>query len=90
VAQEWQSMLGTGECASRADLARRLGVTRARVTQVLGLLELTPEVVEALAALGDPLSRPIVTERGLRSSLNLPASEQKHILQAIVCKAGAG
>lgn len=83
-------MLSAGECASRADLARKLGRSRARVTQVLGLLELTPEVVEALAALGDPLSRPIVTERGLRSFLNLPASEQKHVLQAIVCKAGAG
>lgn len=48
-------MLGAGECASRADLARKLGVSRARVTQVLGLLELKPEVVEAL---GDPLSTP--------------------------------
>jgi hypothetical protein len=89
VAQEWQRMLGTGECASRADLARRLGVTRARVTQVLGLLELTPEDVEALAALGDPLPRRIVTERGLRSLLTQPATEQKHVLQAIAFKAGA-
>jgi hypothetical protein len=48
------------------------------------------EVVQALAALGEPLSRLIATERGLRSFLNLPASEQKHVLQAIVCKAGAG
>ena len=90
VAQEWQRMLSAGECATRADLARKLGRSRARVTQVLGLLELTPEVVEALAALGDPLSRPIVIERGLRSFLNVPASEQKHVLQAIASKAGAG
>ncbi len=83
-------MLGAGECTSRADLARKLGVTRARVTQVLGLLELTPEVVEALAALGDPLPKRIVTKRALRSLLNLPAREQKHVLQAIACKAGAG
>jgi len=90
VAQELQRLLSAGECVSRADLARQLGVTRARVTQVLGLLELTPEVVEALAALGDPLSKPIVTERSLRSLLNLPASKQKDLLQAIACKAGAG
>lgn len=60
-------MLSAGECASRADLARKLGMTRARVTQVLGPLDLAPEVVEALAALGDPLPKPIVTRA--RSSI---------------------
>ena len=49
VAQEWQRMLSAGECASRVDLARKLGMMRARVTQVLSLLDLAPEVVEALA-----------------------------------------
>jgi hypothetical protein len=90
VAQEWQRLLSVGECASRADLARKLGVTRARVTQVLGLLELTPEVVEALAALGDPLPKPVVTEHGLRSILKLPAKEQKHVLRGIVESPGTG
>jgi len=32
VAQEWQRMLDNGDCASRADLARQLGISRARVT----------------------------------------------------------
>jgi hypothetical protein len=89
VAQEWQRMLGAGECASRADLARKLGMTRARVTQVLGLLDLAPEVVEALAALGDPLPKPIVTERGLRSLLNLSSTAQKRGLEVIASKVGA-
>ena len=83
-------MLLEGKCASRADLARKLGVTRARVTQVLGLLELTPEVVEALSGLGDPLPEPLVTERGLRSLLGLPSKEQKHVVLAIADKAAAG
>jgi hypothetical protein len=83
VAQEWQRMLSAGECASRADLARKLGVTRARVTQVLSLLDLAPEVVEALAALGDPLSRPIISERMLRPLLTLPAGEQKRALEGV-------
>ena len=87
LAQEWRRALTDLGCSSRAELARALGVSRARVTQVLRLLELTPEVVEALAALGDPLPRPIVTERGLRSLLNLPAEEQKHVLQVIADKA---
>ena len=33
--REWQGMLEAGEVASRAELARRVGVSRARVTQVL-------------------------------------------------------
>jgi hypothetical protein len=82
MAQEWQRMLSAGECASRADLARTLGVTRARVTQVLDLLGLAPDVVKSVAALGDPLPQPIVTERMLRPLLKLPANVQSHVLQA--------
>jgi len=88
IAQEWQRMLGTQECASRANLARMLGVSRARVTQVLGLLALAPEVVQALAALGDPLAKPIVTERRLRTILKLPIAEQKLAVGAIVGSLG--
>lgn len=36
MAKRWQAMLDTGQARNRADLARRLGVSRARVTQVLG------------------------------------------------------
>lgn len=84
LAQEWHRMLATGECSSGADLARKLGVSRARVTQVLGLLALAPDIVQALAALGDPLHKPMVTERSLRSILNLPIKEQTLALREIV------
>ena len=83
LAQEWQRALDDGECPSRAALARQLGVTRARVTQVLGLLDLAPEVVHAIAALGDPLPRPIVSERMLRALLTLPAGEQQQALAGV-------
>jgi hypothetical protein len=36
IAVEWHEMLGAGEADSRSDLARRMGVSKARVTQVLG------------------------------------------------------
>jgi DNA invertase Pin-like site-specific DNA recombinase len=36
VAAEWQARLDSGVATTRAELARQLGVTRARVTQVLG------------------------------------------------------
>ena len=68
---------------SRAGLARRLGVSRTRVTQVLGLLELAPEAVDAVAGLGDPLPGPIVTERMLRRLRTLPSAGQLHALAAV-------
>lgn len=83
LAQEWHRALDDGECPSRAALARQLGVTRARMTQVLGLLELAPEGVHAIAALGAPLPRPIVSERMLRTLLTLPAGEQQRALEGV-------
>ncbi|MCG6534892.1 MAG: hypothetical protein L7F78_09415 [Syntrophales bacterium LBB04] len=84
LAQEWQKALITGYYSSPADLARKLGVSRARVTQVLWLLNLTPEVLKTIAALGDPLSSPIVTERRLRPIVNLPPEEQIRRVVAIL------
>lgn len=50
---------------------------------MLALLDVAPEVVHAIAALGDPLPRPIVTERMLRPLLKLPVDRQMAGLQAI-------
>ncbi len=83
-AQEWQKSLTNEDCSSRAELARKLGVSRARVTQVLRLLKLAPEVLEALADLGDPLPTPIVTERKLRPIVNLPVEEQRREVNVIL------
>jgi len=84
VAQEWERALAKGECCSRADLARKLGVSRARVTQILRLLTLAPEVLDTIASLGDPLPSPIITERMLRPIVSLPAEEQKCWIDAIL------
>lgn len=59
-------MIDEGEVSSRAELARHLGVSRARVTQVLQLLEMDPSVIDAIVQLGDPMSERIVSERSLR------------------------
>jgi hypothetical protein len=42
--REWQKDLFEGKYSSQADLSRKLGVSRARVTQVLNLLKL-PETI---------------------------------------------
>ena len=40
---EWQTLLEPGEIAYEADIARWEGITRARVTQVMGMPWLAPE-----------------------------------------------
>ena len=39
---EWQTLLESGEVTSQAEVARREGLTQARVTQVMGMLRLAP------------------------------------------------
>lgn len=54
------------EGINRAELARRLGGSRARVTQWLDLLELPEEVIREAEILGDYWNRQVVTEREMR------------------------
>jgi len=49
-------------------LARNLGCSRARVTQILGLLKLPPDEIEYLAAKGEFLSDQNLCERRLREA----------------------
>jgi hypothetical protein len=77
LAKAWQDALNSGQFASLADLARYYKISRARVTQIMNLLDLVPEVVDRIAALGNPLVAPVITERNLRSLLGLSIEEQK-------------
>jgi hypothetical protein len=63
---EWHAFLESGEITSQADIARREGITRARVTQVMGLLRLAPEIQEQIQSMSASLHRPHITERALR------------------------
>jgi biotin operon repressor len=66
LARQWQKDLIEGKFISQADLSRKVGVSRARVTQVLNLLKLPGEIIEKVCAMGDPLTKPLVTEHSLR------------------------
>ena len=57
------------EGLSRADLARRFGCSRARVTQKLNLLNLPRDLLQEIEAMGDNWGRRVVTERGLRKKV---------------------
>jgi len=58
---------------SKAELARRLDVTRARVTQVLKVLDLDPAVLAFVEHNPDPR----ITERALRSIVRCSPDEQR-------------
>ena len=66
LARQWKTDLAEGKYSSQANLSRKMEVSRARVTQILNLLKLPSDVIEKVSALGDPLPKPIVTERNLR------------------------
>ena len=55
---------------SRAELARRINVSRARVTQKLNLLNLPRDFLLEIEAMGDYWERRLVTERSLRRQLS--------------------
>ena len=67
LAHKCEGLIASGEIADQAELARLGGVTRARVTQLLNLLHLSPEIQEAVLCL--PLverGRDPIGERDLR------------------------
>jgi len=64
---------------SRAELARRHGLSRARVTQWLSLMELPRIEIERVLARGDYWDRRLVTERGLRNHTSV-ASRPANLL----------
>lgn len=87
LAREWQRLLKSGERSSPAALSRYLQVSRARVTQIMNLLLLSPEVKDMISSLGDPLRMPAVSERRLRPLLALPPDQQKIQVKLMLSKA---
>jgi hypothetical protein len=61
---EWQALLASGEAPNQVAIARREGLTRARVTQVMGLLRLAPEIHQHILSLPDRARRPVYHRAG--------------------------
>ena len=76
---EWQNLLESGQVVSQPDIARREGITRARVTQVMGMLRLTPEIQEHILSMPDATSRLLISERMLRCKLGCPPSGDRFL-----------
>lgn len=63
---EWQALLESGEAANQAEIARREGISRARVSQVMGLLRLAPEIRQHILSMPETIHRAAINERALR------------------------
>jgi len=63
---EWQALLESGQVVSQTDIAKQERITRARVTQVMGMLRLAPELREKILSMPKVVRRPLLTERVLR------------------------
>jgi hypothetical protein len=84
LAQEWQQAINNGEYRTYAEFAQRQGISRARVTQVLQILKLAPDVLISIVRLGNPLPSRIITERMLRSMVHRSADEQRQTIGRIL------
>jgi DNA-directed RNA polymerase sigma subunit (sigma70/sigma32) len=67
---QWKKMLDDGEVGSLSELAKKVGLTRARVTQIMNLLKLPEKAKKSLRELDDPKIIRRYSERRLRQSLN--------------------
>jgi DNA-binding transcriptional regulator LsrR (DeoR family) len=59
-------MIDDNQVKNQADLAHKLSISRARVTQILNLLKLDKSIIDNLEKIGDPMDRKLVSERQLR------------------------
>ena len=65
-AKAWQAMIDTGEVKNAAQIAKDMGVTRARISQVMGLLKLAPEILDHIDDMDGNEGCLHLTERKLR------------------------
>lgn len=76
MAEEFQRLLEAGKVRSRAEFARRNDLQRARVTQLMDLLELNPLIRDFVRSLDEKTPERAVTERKLKVLTSLPEAGQ--------------
>ena len=76
-------MIDNGQVRNQSELARKFGISRVRIHQILSLLKLNPLVVQELEELGNPLKSKIITERMLRPYVNKSLREQKALFNTL-------
>jgi len=80
LAKKYKQMIDNGQVKNQPELARKLGISRVRIHQILSLLKLDSFIVKELEKFGDPLKSTIITEHILRPYVNKSIQEQKALL----------
>ena len=75
LASKYQTLLDNGK--TKADIARTMGISRARVTQVMSLLKLHPEIQDYLNNTKHSLDAKPLTERKLRDIAAIQSNEDQ-------------
>jgi hypothetical protein len=83
LAREYKRMIDNGQVRNQSELARKLGISRVRIHQILSLLKLDTIIVQELEKLGDPIKSKLITERMLRPYVNKSFREQKELLYTL-------
>ncbi|MBK8164693.1 MAG: hypothetical protein IPK64_01890 [bacterium] len=65
-AQDWRRQLDAGDVRTQSEIARREGISRARVTQIMALNRLAPEIQDRVLSLPAMVHRSVITEKALR------------------------
>ena len=76
-AMRWRTLLEFGQVRNQAEIARREGITRARVTQIMRMLRLAPEIQEHILSLPGAVRRSSISERALRDIAQLEDPKQQ-------------
>ena len=90
LAHHVQNAIDRGLVADRAAVARKLGLTRARVTQLLDLLLLAPDLQEAVLAMEAVDGVEPMAERTLRAVAHAGAWEEQRVAWAKLMGARVG
>jgi alkylated DNA nucleotide flippase Atl1 len=80
LAIHFDRLIRQGAVRDYADIARLGGVSKARVSQIMGLLDLAPSIQEEILFLPRVTGRKVATERGLRRIVAEPDWNQQRRL----------
>lgn len=76
-----EHLLASGQVKDQAEIARTAGITRARVTQIINLTQLAPDIQEAILNLEPTTDHvPRFREREVRSIAIMPNWEKQRML----------
>ena len=88
LAIRFEGLLRAGTVKDFAELSRLGGVTRARISQIMNLLNLAPDLQEHLLFLAPVLTwRDEINERALRAVLHEPSwPQQRRLFESIISR----